>query len=125
MKKEEMNIQITSDNIEVTPSMKALADKKISKIIEKIGEGTPEDLVDLRVVLNKGDKEGTFESKILLQIGGFKIVGSGDEYTLESSLIEAVEDALRRFKRKKQQEKDSWKERREMKAFPSEQSDII
>ena len=120
MDKEKMNIQVTSDNMEVTPSMKVLTDKKISKIISKLGEGTPEDLVDLRIVLNKGDEEGTFTSKLVLQIGGFKIVGTGRDYTLESSLVEAVDDTLRRYKKKTGKESGDWKKKREMKAYPSE-----
>lgn len=117
MKKEHMNIQITSDNIEITPSMKFLAHKKIDKILSKLGKGTPEDLVDLRVVLNKGNEEKTFESKLVLHIGGFQIVGTGKDYTLETSLVEAVEDSLRRYKKKTRQETKGWKKRREMKIY--------
>ncbi|OGC47310.1 hypothetical protein A2886_01740 [candidate division WWE3 bacterium RIFCSPHIGHO2_01_FULL_42_13] len=110
-----MPLQVTSDNMEVTPSMKALAEDKLSKILNKLTD-TPGDLINTRVVLNKGDGEGTFDTKIELSIAGKMIVGEDTDFTLESSLIKAVEDALRQYeKMKSKRTKEEWEGRRKMK----------
>ncbi len=110
-----MPLQVTSDNMEVTPSMKVLAENKVSKLLSKLKD-TPEDLIDIRVVLNRGDGEGTFDTKVELALGGKMIVGIDNDFTLESSLIKAVEDALRQFeKMKSKRTKEEWEGRRKMK----------
>lgn len=113
-----MNLQITSDDIEMSPSMKTLAENKINKILGKISKNTPEDLIDIRIVLNKGDVEDTFDAKVVFQLGGMKIVGVDNNYTLESALVEAINDALRQFEKKKSKgESNEWEERRKMKVY--------
>lgn len=112
-----MPLQVTSDNLDITSSMKALAENKLSKITSKLSD-LPEDLIDLRVVLNKGDAEGTFEAKVLLKTNGKTIVGEDHEYSLESALIKAVDDTLRQYKKEKsKKESNDWEKRREMKVF--------
>lgn len=112
-----MPLQVTSDNLEVTPSMKVLAKSKISRILSKL-EDLPHDLVDTRIVLNKGEAKGTFVAKIQLDIGGKTIVGEDFEYNLESALIKAVDDTLRQLqKERSKRESEEWKGRREMKTF--------
>ncbi len=112
-----MNIQITSDNIKVSDSMKTLAVEKLEKITNKLTD-IPEDLIEIRVVLNKGDAEGTFVSKVELTLAGKTIFGSDSEYTLESSLIKAIEDTLRQYEKEKDKSDSSaWQARRDQKAF--------
>lgn len=112
-----MNIQITSDNIKVSDSMKVLAEKKLERIVNKLTE-IPEDLVEIRVVLNKGDADGTFVSKVALTLAGKTIVGEDSEYNLESSLIKAIDDTLRQYtKEKDKTDSEEWKARRELKTF--------
>lgn len=110
-----MPLQVTSDNMEVTPSMKVLAEDKISKILNKLSD-TPEDLIGVRVVLNKGDGEGTFDTKVELAIGGKMIVGEDTDFTLETSIIRAVDDTLRQYKKMKtKRTEEEWKGRRKIK----------
>ena len=52
-----MQVQVTSDNLELTPSMQELANSKITKLSSRF-EDTPEDLVSIRVVLNKSGADG-------------------------------------------------------------------
>lgn len=112
-----MPLQVTSDNLEITPSMKALAEQKVSKILEKLSD-YPDDLVDMRVVMNTGSAEGTFEAKVSLKTNGRTIVGEDFEYNLESALIKAVDDALRQYTKEKDKgDKEAWQERRDMKIY--------
>ena len=118
-----MPLQVTSDNLEITPSMKALAEQKISKILAKLAD-YPEDLVDTRVVMNTGSAEGTFEAKGSLKTNGKTIVGEDFEYNLESALVKAVDDALRQYnKEKEKKEAKAWQERRDMKVFKDEEDE--
>ena len=112
-----MPLQVTSDNLDITPSMKALAETKLSRLTQKLNH-IPEDALSLRVVLNKGNAEGTFEAKISFRFSGKTIVGEDYEYSLESALIKAVDDALRQYqKEKSKRDSENWEKRREMKAF--------
>ncbi len=112
-----MSLQVTSDNLEITPSMRALAEQKVSKLINKIKD-VPDDLLNVRVVLNKGGAQKTFETKIEVTFEGGKIVGKDFEYSLESSIIKAVDDALRQYKKEKDKLTSSnWKKRRNMKVY--------
>ena len=120
-----MPLQVTSDNIEVTPSMKALAESKISKILNKLKD-VSSDLVDIRVVLNKGDGEGTFDAKVELSVNGKMIVGFDTDFTLESSLIKAVNDALRQYKKiKLKRIEEEWEGRRKLKKMVVENPAVL
>lgn len=112
-----MPLQVTSDNLEITPSMQNLAETKVSKIFKKL-EDLPEDLVDIRVVLNKGEGEDTFVVKVQFDAGGKVVVGEDFEYNLESALIKAVDDALRQYEKDKDKKgSEEWKKRRGMKVY--------
>ena len=120
-----MPLQVTSDNIEVTPSMKVLAESKVSKLLNKLKD-TPDDLVDVRVVLNKGDGEGTFDAKVELSVNGKMIVGFDTDFTLESSLIKAVNDALRQYKKiKLKRIEEEWEGRRKLKKMVVENPAVL
>ena len=120
-----MPLQVTSDNIEVTPSMKVLAESKVSKLLNKLKD-TPDDLVDVRVVLNKGDGEGTSDAKVELSVNGKMIVGVDTDFTLESSLIKAVNDALRQYKKiKLKRIEEEWEGRRKLKKMVVENPAVL
>lgn len=104
--------------------MKTLAEQKLERITNKLKD-IPGDLVDIRVVLNKGEAEGTFVSKVELTLAGKTIFGSDSEYNLESSLIKAIDDTLRQYtKEKDKTDSTEWQHRREQKSF-SEDQDIV
>jgi len=105
----------------MTDSMKSLVDQKLPKLLKRIKTNTPEDLVDIRVVLNRGDAEGTFEVKIDLAMGGMRVVGKDHEYTLESAIVKAMDDTIRQFeKEKSKKDGTDWEKRRELKAYKEE-----
>jgi len=101
--------------------MQGLAKLKVEKLIKRL-KGAPEDLIDIRVVLNKGHEEGTFTAKVELFLGGYSVVGQNTEYSLETALISAVQDVERQFKKSVTKRKsEEWEERRKMKNFSEEQ----
>ncbi len=118
-----MNIQITSDNIKVSSSMKSLTEQKLERLTSKLKD-IPEDLIEIRVVLNKGDADGTFISKVALSIAGKMIVGEDSEYNFESALIKAIDDTLRQYNKEKEKaDSEEWQIRRELKTFQYEDKD--
>lgn len=113
-----MQVQVTSDNLELTPSMQELANSKITKLSSRF-EDTPEDLVSIRVVLNKSGADGMFKTKIDMDVGKLDVFSESADYSLETSLIEAVNELIRQYDKviEKRNEKD-WQEQREAKRFP-------
>ena len=51
-----MSLQITSDNIEITPSMTELAKKKAARLLAKLKD-VPDELKNIRLVLNKAPND--------------------------------------------------------------------
>ncbi|MBI2414860.1 HPF/RaiA family ribosome-associated protein [candidate division WWE3 bacterium] len=116
-----INLQITSDNIEVTPSMKVLAEDKITKITSRLKE-VPEDLISVRVVLNKGEADDTFDAKIEVTIKNKKYFANNTAFNLETAIISAVTDVQRQYnKDRSKNESSSWQKSREMKVFKDEE----
>ncbi len=112
-----MIYQISSDNIDISPSMHELAKDKFSKI-ERYFMSVPEDLKKVRIVMNKGQAIDTFEVGIDLDLGSTNYYGKGTDFQLETALIAAVEDIKEQYLRSKDK-KDSkeWTEVREAKRF--------
>jgi len=118
-----MVYQITSDNLEITESMKTIAISKVSKLEKYFPKGTEEDLV-IRVVMNKGAVEDTFLAKIAMELEGKLRYGEEVGYSLEGALIgaqEALEKQLRKMKTKS--EKD-WEKQRELKQGTSREEEL-
>jgi len=118
-----MIYQITSDNLEITESMKTLAVSKVSKLEKYFPKGTEEDLVE-RVVMNKGAVENTFLVKIAMELDGKMRYGEEVSYSLEGALIgaqEALEKQLRKMKTKFEK---GWKKQRELKQINSEEKKL-
>ena len=64
-----MAIQLTSDNIDVRPSMHELVKEKLKRMQSRLID-VPEDLQNIRVVLNKDSGETEFLAKIELYLNG-------------------------------------------------------
>ena len=113
-----MVIQVTSDNIEVSSSMQDLAKQKVEKL-SKYFDNVPEELQRVRVVLNKGSADETFEANVELSIGGMIFVGRAQAFSLEAAIIEATGDVERQYVKDKSKRDDKdWDAAREMKRQP-------
>lgn len=112
-----MNYQITSDNIEVSPSMIELAKEKLSKVGHHLVH-VPDDLVIFRVVLNKAPKD-LFEVKVEASIKGKSFFSHATHHVLESAIILTVEELDRQLEKEKVKKNDphEWEEKRELKRF--------
>ena len=90
-----MQFQITSDNIEMSPSMMDLAHEKLSKLDKHLKDTQP-DSKSVRVVLNSGP-EGTFFAKVEAEIKGNFLFAEEKGYTLEQALVNAVANVNRQY----------------------------
>lgn len=120
-----MKVVVSSDNIELSESMKALANQKLEKFIGHVKEAL-HDNSTIRVVLNTGP-EDTFVTKIEVELVGmgksenerFFTEGAGFEF--ETSIVNAVDEIDRQYlKFKEKNEEIGWKEKRDAK-FMSEE----
>jgi ribosome-associated translation inhibitor RaiA len=107
-----MKYQVTSDNIEISPSMIELAKSKAVKIETRV-KNVPEDLKSLRIVLNKAPLE-KFSVKIEANIHGKQYFTDETSFTLENAIIGAVEE-LDRMLKKEQNNTSEWKKTRDSK----------
>ncbi len=113
-----MLIQVTSDNIEVSPSMQDLAKQKVEKLA-KYFENVPQDLQRVRVVLNKGAADETFEANVELSLSGNVFVGRSQAFSLEAAIIDATGDVERQYVKEKSKRDDKdWDAARELKRQP-------
>ena len=99
-----MQYQITSDNIDLSPSMEALTKEKFERIEGRV-KHLPEGSCFARVVLNSVP-EDQFEVKVNLDLSGKEYFSDEIAYTLENALVEVVEELLQMI------EKDSIVQRR-------------
>jgi len=95
-----MIYQITSDNIDLSPSMKSLATEKLDKVDRLLSDIDP-DSKSVRIVLNKGQEEGTFTVKIHLNANGKEYFSDDTSYTLENTIINTVEEIVRMIRKDK------------------------
>ena len=96
-----MNYQITSDNIQISPSMKNLATEKFEKV-ERLLTDIPEDSKFVRIVMNKGsDNEGKFTIKIQLNADGKEYFSDDTDYTLETAVVNTIEEIVRMIRKDK------------------------
>ena len=99
-----MQYQITSDNIELSPSMEVLTKEKFERIESRV-KHLPEGSCFARVVLNSVPEE-QFEAKVNLDLSGKEYFSDETAFTLENALVEVVEELLEMI------EKDSIVQRR-------------
>lgn len=108
-----MKYQITSDNIEISDSMVALAKQKLSKLEPKLA-GAPEELKSVRAVLNSAPLE-KFEVKLELTLGKKKFFAEEIDFALETALIAATEDLDRQLEKLRTSDERGWEAQRELK----------
>ena len=87
-----MNYQITSDNIDLTSSMIALAQEKFSKVEHRFSQNELENTL-VRIVLNTAPVE-EFVVKIELNANGKQYFTERTGFSLENALIEAVKEIV-------------------------------
>ncbi len=107
-----MKYQIQSDNMELTPSMSELAKSKLEKLSKHFQ--TAGDSSYVRVVMNSAPVD-SFEVKINIEINGKTFFGDDTNYSLESALINAVDELGRQLDKSKDLEESEWKDKREAK----------
>lgn len=108
-----MSFQITSDNIDLSESMKELAGQKLSHIENRLTD-IPEDLKFIRVVLNKAPLD-KFQSKIEISAGGKKYFAEEIDFTLDTALINAVEEIGKQMDKVRTAQEKMWQEKRKLK----------
>ncbi|RJR27111.1 HPF/RaiA family ribosome-associated protein [candidate division WWE3 bacterium] len=110
-----MQYQITSDNIQqISPSMDALAKDKLQKLSGKL-QHVNEDLKSFRVVMNT-IPDNQFEVKINATIHGKTYFVHEKGYTLEQSMVAAVDLLARMLQKDKMvSTSEEWQEIRDAK----------
>lgn len=122
-----MKYQITSDNIEISESMKVMAQEKFSKIEKRLTEKEKEEGL-VRIVLNKSGAEEEFRVKVDLSYSGKQYFASERDFLLESALINAVNEIERQRRKDDVSYYEDWNEQREAKRKMTEkviQEDIV
>ena len=87
-----MKYQITSDNIDLSPSMEVLTKKKFSRI-GKRSKDYPEDNNFSRIVLNSAPN-GKFIVRANVKLDNKEYFSDETEFSLERALIKTVEELL-------------------------------
>ena len=120
-----MEYQITSDNIEISESMKALALEKFAKF-ESRTKDIPEGSKSCRIVMNKAPEE-TFEVRVEVILNGVHFFSDETHFSLETALILVIEELERQLNKNKigQEDGKAWEEQREAKRFPTDEPDNI
>lgn len=117
-----MQYQVTSDNIEISDSMKALAKEKFEKVEDRLTDKEKKEAM-VRIVMNKSGAEDEFKVKIELAYGGKKYFASERDYLLESALIKTVKEVEKMRRRDDISYYEDWKEQRKAKRAVIEPAD--
>lgn len=94
-----MKYQITSDNIELTPSMEALTKEKFERLENKTRD-YDEETKHARVVLNTAP-DGRFAVKVEMKVGGKEYFSDETDFSLEGALIKTVEEIFQMMEKEK------------------------
>lgn len=119
-----MNYQITSDNIQISPSMEELTKEKFTRVEHRLRD-VPEGSKTARIVLNTAP-EGTFSVKTRVVANGVEYFSEETDFTLEGALIKAVEEMVNMIEKKKEirHRKDSNEVREEMLKLDVDSADL-
>lgn len=118
-----MPLQISSDNMEITESMRFLVDQKLKNLVSHIEEQERQQL-NARVVLNKAQDPEKFLVKIEARVAGKHYFGDDTDYTLESALIKAVDEVNKQYLKDKERLKQrDWKKNRDLKRYQEEEEE--
>lgn len=114
-----MTYQFTSDNMDISPSMKSLAEEKLKSVENKI-QRVHDDLRSFRVVMNKAPDQ-QFLVKIFAVVHGKEYFAEETGFTFETALTGAVSDMDRRLRKAKViATEEDWEDAREAKRFDPE-----
>ena len=95
-----MNYQITSDNIEISASMEALAKEKFARVEHRVKDA-PEGSKAARIVMNTAP-DGMFTVRAEVRVNGDDYFSDETDYTLEGALIKTVEELINMMEKKKE-----------------------
>jgi len=98
-----MNYQITSDNMELTPSMEVLTKQKFERLENKVKE-YKEDTKYARVVINTVP-DNKFLVRVKFKVGGKEYFSDETDYSVEGALIKTVEEIFQMMEKEKSKEK--------------------
>ena len=94
-----MKYQITSDNIELTPSMETLTKQKFERLENKMKDFA-EDTKHARVVINTAP-EGMFLVKAQVKVGNKEYFSDETSFSVEAALIKMVEELFQMMEKEK------------------------
>lgn len=108
-----MKYQITSDNIDLSPSMKALTEEKFARIENRV-KNFPDDTKYARIVLNSAPEQ-MFTVKAKVSVSGHDYFSDETDYTLESALIRTVDELVKMMEKDKRlEDKKMLREKKEL-----------
>ena len=109
--------------MELTPSMKALAEQKLAVLTSHIQQKSRREAV-IRIVMNKAQEPDKLLAKIEAKIEGKTYFGDEADYTLESALIRAIDEVDKQYLKDKAKTKErDYGKKRELKRFDMETAD--
>ena len=94
-----MQYQLTSDNMQISPSMEVLTKEKFVRLEHRF-KNVPEGSKSIRVVINTAPAE-MFVVKAEVLANGKKYFSDENDYTLEGALIKTVEELVRMTEKEK------------------------
>ena len=112
-----MPTQIQSDNMELTSSMKVLAEQKLAPLLGHIKQRSLEE-ANIRVVMNKAQEPDKLLAKVEATVEGNAYFGCEEDYTMESALIRAIDEVDKQYLKDKEKAKErDWEKNRDLKRF--------
>lgn len=103
--------------MELTPSMKVLAEQKLAGLLAHIEDRSRQE-ANIRVVMNKAQEPDKLLVKIEAKIEGKLYFGDEADYTLESALIRAIDEVDKQYLKDKEKLKErDFEKSRELKRF--------
>lgn len=103
--------------MELTPSMRTLAEEKLVHLLNHIEERSVNE-ANVRVVMNKAPEPDKLLVKIELVVEGRAYFGDESDFTLESALIRAIDEVDKQYLKDKEKLKDrDYEKNRELKRF--------
>jgi len=112
--------------MELTPSMKVLAEQKLAVLLGHIQQKSRQEAT-IRVVMNKSQEPDKLLAKIEAKIEGKTYFGDDSDYTLESALIRAVDEVDKQYlkdKAKAKTKERDYEKNRELKRLDEGALDI-
>ena len=96
-----MKLHVSADDVELTPEIEEIVNKKLIEKIEKFFVRYPEDTVTLKLFIKKGARWG-FVVKCDLDIPGENIHSEEKHKELEYAVVALSHELVRRLRKKKE-----------------------